>query len=293
MTLSILFATATVVIALGFLIGYADEFSLGHGALASVGGYLTAITLARVGEVSLVFALLLAVLGAAAVGAVIAWVTLRLSGLYLAIATMTFTGVVIELALRLRPITGGPLGMGVEIQFGDQSATQLGIYYLAAIGFLLVAVLFEMLLRSRHAVYWVAIRDVPIAALANGVHVRREKVLAFAISSGAAGLGGGLLAIAVSHIGPYDYGLIWSFVAILAVVMGGAGSSLGALGGSAVIVLLPVAMNRTGAIELVFGLAIMVLMAVAPRGVPGAIDSIRRAVRGARSTRAPLRSTGQ
>lgn len=291
-TLSILFATATVVISLGFLMGYTGEVSLGHGALASVGGYVTAIVLFRVGELSLPVALMLAVIGAGAVGAVIAWVTLRLSGLYLAIATMTFTGVVIELAQRLRPITGGPLGMGVEIHFGDQFTTQLGIYYLAAAGFLLAAVSFELLLRTRHAVYWVAIRDVPIAALANGVHIRREKVLGFAISSAVAGLGGGLLAIAVSHIGPADYGLNWSFVAILAVVLGGVGSGLGALGGSAVIILLPVAINRTGATELVFGLAIMVLMATAPRGVPGAIDSIRRAVRAARSRRAPLPATG-
>ena len=276
-TLSVLFATATVVISLGFLMGFTGTVSLGHGALATIGAFTAAYVLLHAGDASLVVALALAVVTAAAAGAVIAWVTLRLTGLYLAIATMTFTYVVVEVAQRARPITGGPLGMGVDLAVGaDQATTQLGIFYLTGFGFLVAAVALEVILRTRHALYWVAIRDVPVAALVSGVRIRREKVLAFGVSSAVAGFGGGLLAIAVSHIGPVDYGLNWSFIALDAVVLGGVGSSLGALGGSAVIVLLPLALTQTALTDLIFGLAIMVLMAVAPRGVPGAASWLRR-----------------
>lgn len=270
-TLAVLFSTATVVLSLGFLMGYLGEVSIGHGALATIGAYVAAYVLAHMEPWSLPLALLLATLGAGLVGAVIGWVVLRLSGLYLAIATMTFVGVVIEIAQRWRPVTGGALGMSVDVRFGDAATTQLAIYALSVVAFLIAAVVFETLMRSRLAVYWVAIRDVPTAAVVNGVQVRRQKVLGFAISSAIAGLGGGVLAIAVSYIGPADYGLNWSFVAILAVILGGVGSTLGALGGSAFVVLLPVAMNKTAVTELIFGLAIMLLMSIAPQGVPGMI----------------------
>lgn len=289
-TYSVMFATATVVASLGFLMGYIGEVSLGQGALATVGAYVSAFLLLHYGNLALPIALALSVVAAAIIGAGVGYVTLRLSGLYLAIATLTLTFVVTEFAQRLTTITGGPLGLSVASPFGDDRlANLLGLYYLAAVTFVVVAVFLSLLLRTRLAIYWVATRDVPVAALVNGVHTRRYKVLGFTISSAIAGLGGAVLAILVSHIGPGDYGLNWSFVVVLAVVIGGTGSNLGALGGAAVITFLPAAISQTAVTDLVFGAAIVILMAVAPRGIPGALQVI--GTRLARRGGVPLRSS--
>lgn len=278
--LSVLFATAAVLVSLSFVIGYMGEFSLGHGALATIGAYTMAIALQHLGQDLMVLGLALAILVTGVVGAVISWATLRLTGLYLAIATLALVGVVTELGNRLRSITGGPLGMSLDVNFGSTEVTRLVIYYLAVAGFLAVAGVFAILLRSGLAIRWVAIRDVPTAALANGVAMRRQKVLAFAISAAAAGLGGAILATAVTHIGPADYGLTWSFVAVIGVLLGGAGSALGALGGTALVILVPLATSQSDLGELVFGITIILLLAIAPRGLPDAFERMARAMTG-------------
>lgn len=255
--------------------GYVGEISLGHGALAAVGAYSTAILLEQVPGIPFPVALAFAGLVAAIVGALVGWLTLRLEGLYLAIATLALTFVVTEVALQWRSVTGGATGISVaepEV-IGGSVNSDIGLYYIAAGTLAFVILVTVITMRSPIAQKWVAIRDAPAAAASNGVSVNKHKVIAFTASSCLAGIGGGMTAFLLSHVGPFDYDLFFSVFLILAVVVGGAGSIIGALLGSALIVLVPVALSRSsGLTDAVFGIILIVLMIVAPGGVRGLVD---------------------
>lgn len=148
-------------------------------------------------------------------------------------------------------------------------ASDLQVYYLVAGAFIILALGASALLRSRLGRYWVAIRDAPVAAAAMGVAVSRQKVVAFAVSSGIAGFGGALLGTVVTHVGPFDFGLLWSITLILAVIVGGSGSIPGTVFGAAFVVLVPVALSRTaGLADAIFGISLVIVFIIAPGGLP-------------------------
>ena len=276
-TYSVLLATAIIVISLSLFMGYVGEFSLGHGALVTVGAYAAAILTQQLTGPPFVLVVIVAVLAAGLLGALLGWVTLRLSGVYFAIATLALTFVVTEVALQLRKITGGAVGAPISapVLLRDPITTDRGVYLLVASAFVLVALLATMLLRSRYGRYWVAIRDAPVAAAAMGVAVRRHKVAAFAISSAIAGFGGAVLGAVVTHVGPFDFGLQWSITLILAVIVGGSGSIAGAVLGAAFVVLIPAALSRTaGLSDLVFGVALVAVFFVAPGGIQAIASNV-------------------
>jgi len=292
-TYSVLLSTAIIVISLSLFMGYVGEFSLGHGALVTVGAYAAAILTQQLADPPFLLVLVVAVIAAGLLGALLGWVTLRLSGVYFAIATLALTFVVTEVALQLRTITGGAVGSPISapvLPTGPITGDR-GMYLLVAMAFCSIALLASALLRSRYGRYWVAIRDAPIAASAMGVAVRRHKVAAFAISSAVAGFGGAVLGAVVTHVGPFDFGLQWSITLILAVIVGGSGSILGAVLGAAFVVLIPAALSRTaGLSDLVFGVALIGVFIVAPGGIQ-AIASNLSAWRRARQIRQSERGT--
>jgi branched-chain amino acid transport system permease protein len=274
---SVVLATAVIVIALSLFMGYVGEISLGHGALVTIGAYLTAITVSSYADLPFPVAVVASGLLAATVGGALGWVTLRLSGVYLAIATLALSFVVTEVALQWRGVSGGALGLNMPPpHLGGPLRSPLAVYYLVATIFGLVVLAVSMLLRSSVGLRWVAVRDAPVAAQANGVSVKAQKILAFAISSGIAGMGGALLSGVVLHVGPYDYGLFFSIFLILAVILGGSGSLAGALLGAAFIGLMPVALSRTsGLTDAIFGVTLVALLIIAPQGLAGVAAQVR------------------
>ncbi|HWM35065.1 MAG TPA: branched-chain amino acid ABC transporter permease, partial [Pseudolysinimonas sp.] len=119
-------------------------------------------------------------------------------------------------------------------------------------------------------------RDAPIAAMANGVAVRRERVNAFIFSSMIAGVAGAVFSFVVTHVGPTQYGLFFSIFLLLAVALGGAGSILGAFLGAAFISLLPVALNRSsGMTDGIMGLTLILVIAFLPGGISGLVERLR------------------
>jgi len=281
-TYSVLLSTAIVVVSLSLFMGYVGEFSLGHGALVTVGAYVAAILTRELAGLPFVVAVGAAVLAAGLIGTLLGWVTLRLSGVYLAIATLALTFVVTEVVLQLRTVTGGAVGtpIAAPVLIVDPITTDLGIYLLVVGSFVLVALVAAALLRSSFGRYWVAIRDGPVAAAAMGVAVRRHKVTAFAVSSAIAGLGGALLGTVITHVGPFDFGLQWSITLILAVIVGGSGSIAGAVFGAAFAVLVPAALSRTaGLSDLVFGIALIAVFVVAPGGLQAVASNVNTWVR--------------
>lgn len=274
-TYSVALAVSVAVISLSFFMGYVGEISLGHGALVTVGAYTTGLLMANLGGVDYGVAIVASALAAGVVGALLGVVTLRLSGVYLAIATLALSFVVIEVVLQLREITGGAAGIVISTPsvLGFELSSDRSIYYLCALVLGVVILVTSALIRSPIGQRWVAVRDSGIAAATNGVAVRQYTVLAFAISSAIAGVAGSLLAGAVSFVAPFDYGLFFSIYVILAVIVGGAGSLVGAILGASFITLMPVALSRTsGLTDAVFGAALLLLLVILPGGFRGLIS---------------------
>lgn len=266
---SVTLAVAIAVISLSFFMGFVGEISLGHGALVTVGAYATGLLLSSITDFPFLLALLVSGIGAGLVGGLLGLVTLRLSGVYLAIATLALVFVVGEMALQFRDVTGGAGGLGVPSPtvFGTSLSSEVQIYYLTAAVLAMVVIGVAALIRSPVGQRWVAVRDAPVAAGASGVAVKRYKVAAFALSSMVAGLAGSLLAVVVSFVAPFDYGLFFSIFVILAVILGGAGSLAGSILGAAFITLMPVALSRTsGLTDAVFGATLLILLIVLPGG---------------------------
>ncbi len=274
---SVMIATTIAVISLSVFMGYVGEISLGHGALVAIGAYTAAIIQNAWLDAPYPLVLIAAALTAGFAGAVLGWATLRLSGVYLAVATLVLTFVVSELALQARDLTGGATGRSVPPPvLGVPIATDLGRFYLAIGTLAVVVVIVILVLRSRLGQRWVATRDAPIAAMANGVAVRRARVYGFIFSSMIAGLAGAVFSYVVTHVGPTEYGLFFSIFLLLAVALGGAGSLLGALLGAAFISLLPVALNRSsGLTDAIVGITLILVLVFMPGGIGGLIERVR------------------
>lgn len=233
------------------LAGHTGQPSLGHAAFLACGAYMQ-FNLIELG-LPFIAAFLLSGLFTGVVGAAAAIPALRMSGIYLAIATLAFGVIVEDLIILLEHWTGGIDGVyiqGVSI-FGidfDRYAGGLepwavaghNFYWLCLVVVIIVTVLYKNLLRSPTGRAFVAIRDSEVSARAMGINVARYKTLSFGISCFFTGLAGALLA---HFLGAFNYEaflILISIQLLLMVTIGGLGSIHGAFLGAIVVGLLPV-----------------------------------------------------
>ncbi|MBI4609532.1 MAG: branched-chain amino acid ABC transporter permease [Candidatus Rokubacteria bacterium] len=229
-------------IGLNILTGYTGQVSLGHGAFMMVGAYTAAILSARYG---MPFWVGLPAGGAvaAAVGTFFGIPSLRIKGLYLAIATLA-AQFIIEWCINHIPwISGGvqstiyvptPAFLGWEIN------TEYRRYFMILPVFMLAYVAAQNLVRSRVGRAFIAIRDRDVAAEIIGVDVFKYKLLAFAVSSFYAGVAGALWTYYLK-IANYEHFILSTSISYLAmVIIGGLGSVLGSVFGATFITLLPI-----------------------------------------------------
>ena len=293
------------------LTGINGQISLGHGGLMAVAGYTTAVVLEEVEGMPFLVVLLLAVLAAGLVGAVVGVAAARLHGPYLAGATLAFAVGLPGLALYFEDRLGGEQGLRVsppdpppwfeDVMFFITGADMSGTKYLAYLGWILALVvlfLLSNLLKSRHGRLWRAVRDDEVAAELAGVNLGRARVLAFVVSAVCAGVGGCMLAVVTRLVAPTSFTVTLSIFLLVAIVIGGLGSLVGAIIGSAILVfLVPFVTDRGLAAglnsaqaanfaPLVFGIFLIVVMLAAPQGIVGTIRTRwlqSRARRGARA----------
>jgi len=232
------FIYAIVGVGLLILAGFAGQVSLGHAAFLAIGAY-TAGYMQRHGVPFLIY-LPLSVVLTGAVGALVGFPALRLSGIYLVIATIAFGFIIEEVAARWESVTNGNDGMRIkQIElFGfTVSRDGYGFYYLC-LGFLiLVLVLALNLLRSPTGRAFIAIRDSETAAQSIGVNLSVYKVVAFSISAAMTGLAGCLYAHKMSFISPEMFTLLLSLEFVIVILIGGVGSLHGAVLGSIFVVM--------------------------------------------------------
>ena len=271
------------ILGLDVLTGHSGQISLGHGAFMAVGAYTTAILMSNHGVRDL-WTIPAAAGVAGGIGLVAGVPALRLSGLYLALATF---GIAIALPTVLKKFdhfTGGSTGItlfgkpaqtghgvGVKI-LGKQLTNNEWLYALTwTVGVFLFLVAW-WLLESRFGRSLRAVRDSELAAAASGVNRSAYKVAAFGVSAAYAGVAGSLLAINVAYVSPDTFPIQLSLYLLVGAVVGFFGSIWGAILGALLIQFLPdivgliphVDTKQAGPTTFFFGLVLVVLMLVLP-----------------------------
>ncbi|MDE2395164.1 MAG: branched-chain amino acid ABC transporter permease [Burkholderiales bacterium] len=241
---SYIFIMAIASLGLMLLTGYSGQVSLGHSAFLAVGAYGHTWMLTQ--GMPLPLSLPLAALMAAAAGVVVGLPAIRVSGLYLAMVTLSFSVLVGFVTGHWSAVTGGFTGIAVPAPevLGVALGGRVAFYYLC-LGLLLGVLLGAInVTRSMLGRALVGVRDSEAASYSLGLPVARIKVAAFAASAAVAGLAGALLAHQLQYLTPDAFGLLVSMDLVLMVVIGGLGSLRGAILGAVLIAMLPNFISR-------------------------------------------------
>ena len=241
--LTLVLIYSVVGLGLMLLAGFTGLFSIGHAAFLGVGAYTQAVMVAA--GVPFPLALLAAAALSAAVGVVVGLPALRVKGIYLGIATLSFGFIVEEVFARWESMTGGNAGMHVKPPAigGWKLDTATEFYFLCLAVTVIATLLILNVLRSPTGRAFVAIRDSEISAQSMGIHLARYKTLSFAISAALAGLGGALYGHMIKFLSPDQFNIIQSIDLLLMVVIGGLGSVHGAFLGAIFLIVMPQAIS--------------------------------------------------
>jgi branched-chain amino acid transport system permease protein len=183
----------------------------------------------------------LAVSTTTACGLIVGLPALRMTGIYLTIATLAFSVIIQEVFSRWESVTHGFAGMKVDkaVIFGFAFNSERSFYYLCLFFLVVVLWLTRNLLRAPTGRAWIAIRDSEIAAQSMGVNLSIYKSMAFAFSAGVMGLAGALFAHKIAFLAPDIFSILLSIQFLLLVIVGGLGSLHGAILGAIFVALLP------------------------------------------------------
>ena len=275
------FIFAIAGVGLMLLVGYTGLISLGHAAFLGIGAYVNSVLLAR--GVPFLITVPIAGVFTALCGAAIGRPTLRMSGLYLAIATLAFGSIIGTVFQKWTAVTGGFDGFAVPTPyvFGIPVEGANGVYYTSLIVLIFVLWLVANLLRTPLGRAMVAIRDSEVSAQSMGIHLAKYKTLAFAISAGITGLAGALFAHYVRFLAPDAFDVLLSVQFVTIVFVGGLGSLRGAVLGAIFVRLLPQAIaivrddlpfgigRMPGLEPSLFGLVLVMVILFQPGGMNG------------------------
>ena len=291
---------------LNILTGYTGQISLGHGAFMAIGGYTTAILMAgneqfggpMSGGMKDLWTLPIAGVVTGLVGLAFGVPALRLSGLYLALATFAIAVAMPSTLRRFDEFTGGGTGIQLgglpELTGSSANVDILGrsltpndwVYYLSWSIALLAFAIAWLVLRGRTGRAFRAVRDSETAAMSSGVSLARYKTLAFGISATYAGVAGGLFAIATANVNPDSFPVALSIFLLVGIVVGGLGGLSGLVFGAIFVYFLPLwaqghdlgsllpgrivsEAQKPGGAAVVFGVVLILAMFFLPNGVSG------------------------
>lgn len=281
---------ALAAIGVNILVGYCGQISLGSGAFMAVGAYAAYNTFVRVEGMPLIVALLSGGFFATLVGMFFGIPSLRVKGLYLAVATLAAQFFCDWAFLRIGWFTNNNPSGSVSVSnlqvFGLLVETPLQKYLFCLAVLVVFALLAKNLVRSAIGREWMAIRDMDVAAAVIGIRPMYAKLSAFAVSSFIVGVAGALWGFV--HLGSWEpaaFSVDRSFQLLFMVIIGGMGSIMGSFFGAAFIVVLPIILNQllpafghlfgveisTAAIShaefMVFGALIVWFLIVEPHGL--------------------------
>ncbi|MGB9699625.1 MAG: branched-chain amino acid ABC transporter permease [Thermodesulfobacteriota bacterium] len=267
---------AIIAMGLSLLMGYAGQISLGHAAFFGLGAYSSGILTAKYSWPPM-WGIIWGIILAGGIAYLVGKPTLRLKGHYMAVATLGIGEIFYIIFNELIPLTGGPSGLsGIPLlTIGGESLEGIKFLYLVWLVFLLVLIFSLNLVNSRIGRAWRAIHGSELGALTLGVDVARYKLQIFVLSAIYAALAGSLYAHFVTFISPSSFGLMFSILLLMMVVVGGAETLWGALLGAGVLTWLPEYLRGLEDFEvLAYGAILMVALLFMPRGILFALKQI-------------------
>jgi branched-chain amino acid transport system permease protein len=249
---------------LNILVGYCGQISLGTGAFMAVGAYGAYNFISRIDGMPLIPGILLGGLSATVVGVAFGLPSLRIRGLYLAMATLAAQFFIDWSFLRISWFTNDAPSGSVSISnleiFGIDISSPVG-KYLFCLGFLILfALMAKNLVRSHIGREWMAIRDMDVAAAVIGIRPMYAKLTAFAVSSFIVGVAGALWGfVYLGSWEPAAFSIDRSFQLLFMIIIGGLGSIMGSFFGAAFVVVLPIILSQLlPAIGSLFGITVSV-----------------------------------
>ncbi len=266
-------------VGLNLLLGYAGQFAFANAALFGIGAYATGLLQVKVG-LPFWLALPAGVVFTALTGVLVALPALRLSGFYLALATLAFAQFAQWLMLNWERVTFGAGGFKLAPpSFAPLPLGSVrGVYYLSLVTTAALIAVAWNTVRSRVGRALVALRDSEVAAEALGIDLARYKTIAFALSAFYAGVAGGLYSAALDFVAPEGFDLFQMVVHFSMVVAGGLSSVWGSVLGAALLISLQEGLRTfKGAQEIAFGLVLMASIIFLPEGL---VSRLKRHVRG-------------
>ncbi len=233
---------------LNILVGYCGQISLGTGAFMAVGAYAAYNFMVRIDGMPLLVALLLGGLTSTAVGVLFGIPSLRIKGLYLAVATLAAQFFADWAFLRVPFFTNNSSSGSVSVAslsaFGIPIESPASRYVFCLLIVCVFALLAKNLVRGHLGREWMAIRDMDVAAEVIGIRPVYAKLTAFAVSSFIVGVAGALWGfVYLGSWEPAAFSIDRSFQLLFMVIIGGLGSIMGSFFGAAFIVLLPLFLN--------------------------------------------------
>lgn len=284
---ALVFIYAIAGLGLMLLVGYTGLVSLGHAAFLAIGAYTHAYLMNH--GAPLPVGMISAVVLSAIIGGLVGIPALRMTGIYLAVATLAFAVIVEQVLVHWESVTGGFRGMPVpKANFlGVNFSDPMMFYFMCLVLLLGSMVLVMNLLRSPTGRAMTAVRDSETSAESMGIHLARTKTMAFALSAAFTGLAGALFAHRLNYLAPDAFTIITSIQLLLMVVVGGVGSLHGVIFGAIFIGLLPQAIaifrdvvppvvaQIPGLEPAIFGMILILFLIYEPLGIYGRWLKIR------------------
>ena len=276
-TLSAVYALIGLGVYVPYVLG--GSLAMAYGAYAAIGAYAVALVSVKT-DLPIVLGWVAGPIAAAAIAVALGAATRRLSGFYLAAVTLLF-GTAFETWLIDTEVVGGSLGFGGlrKLDLLGWEPNRFEMTVLAAVLVVSVAFAVDRIRLSPWGAVVRSMRDVPLAVESAGTRVPTLTLVALAVGAAIASLGGALFATTRLGITPETFTLHIVFLALFMPLIGGIGTPWGAVLGAVIVVKLTIdfdALETSG--TLVLALGVIVILMVAPRGVIGYLDALRRQV---------------
>jgi branched-chain amino acid transport system permease protein len=262
-----------ITVGLNIVMGYAGQLVFANAAIFGIGAYGTGL-LERHFDLPYWISLPAGAVTSVVVGLALVFPALRLSGIYLALATLAFAQCTHWVMTHWTSVTFAASGFSIAAP--DFSFLGLnpdnGIYYLSWILCVLLVLAARNIVQSKIGRIFVAFRDHEVSAQMLGVDIFRYKALAFAISSFYAGIAGGLFAGLLHYVSPESFDLDQMILQLIAVMVGGVASIAGSvIGGVLIVAILEISKMFKFSIEIMFGLLLIAIVLAAPGGLAAAL----------------------
>lgn len=265
--LNIILIGINIILAAGLNLinGYTGQFSLGHAGFMAVGAYVSAIVTMKLG-LPFIVAIMAGACAAGLLGLLIGLPTLRLSGDYLAIATLGLGEIIRITILNINYIGGASGFMGIP-----RYTNFAWVFFVC----LFVLFFIKNFINSSHGRACISIRENEVAAEAMGIDTTKYKVLAFTLGAAFAGVAGALFAHYFYVIHPASFTFISSFNYLTMVVLGGLGSITGSIAGAVILTFISAALASWPELRMIiYSVMLIILMLYRPQGLFGNIELV-------------------